>query len=77
MTPAVPKYIDSGSGLKFAPGLLSVGHEKAPMAKPGYVTQRFLLSVWLFPRKEPAFVACSPTVAFPWFHAIRNSLRLL
>ena len=45
--------------------------------KPGYVTQRFLLSALLFPGGGPAFVARSPTVAFPWLHAIRSSLRLL
>ena len=46
--------------------------ERAPMLKPGCVTQRFLLSIFLFPGGELSVVVRLPTVFFRWFDVIQN-----
>ena len=50
--------------------------EEALMLKPGCVTQRFLLSIFLSPGGELSVVVRLPTVFFRWFDAIQNHLPL-
>ncbi|RVW99547.1 E3 ubiquitin-protein ligase MIB2 [Vitis vinifera] len=60
-----------GQALSLLIGLLSADTRKVLSMKPGCVTQRFLLSVSLFPGGKPAFVARSPTVSFRWLRAFK------
>nr|CAN78252.1 hypothetical protein VITISV_031953 [Vitis vinifera] len=59
-----------------ANGPLNADVEEALMLKPGCVTQRFLLSIFLSPGGELSVVVRSPTVFFRWFDAIQNHLPL-
>ncbi|RVW59092.1 hypothetical protein CK203_113310 [Vitis vinifera] len=52
MAPAVPGYIDSGSGLEFATWPLNADDGEAPSTKPGCVVPRFLLLTFLSPGGE-------------------------
>ena len=53
-------------------GLLNADVEEVLMLKPRYVTQRFLLSIFLSPGGEPLAVFRLPTVSFRWLGAIQN-----
>ena len=53
-------------------GPSNVDVEEALMLKPGCVTQRFLLSIFLSPRGELSAVFRLPTVSFRWLGAIQN-----
>ena len=57
-------------------GLLNADVKEALMLKPGCVTQRFLLSIFLSPGGELSVVVRLPTVFFRWFDAIQNYLPL-
>ena len=57
-------------------GPSNVEVEEALMLKPGCVTQRFLLSIFLSPGGELSVVVRLPTVFFRWFDAIQNHLPL-
>ena len=52
--------------------LLNANVEEALMLKPGCVTQRFLLSIFLSPGGELSTVFRLPTVSFRWLGAIQN-----
>ena len=53
-------------------GPLNAVVEEALILKPGCVTQRFLLSIFLSPGGEPLAVFRLPTVSFRWLGAIQN-----
>ena len=53
-------------------GPSNVDVEGAPMLKPGCVTQRFLLSIFLSPGGELSAAFRLPTVFFRWLGAIQN-----
>ena len=53
-------------------GPSNVDVEEALMLKPGCVTQRFLLSIFLSPGGELSAVFRLPTVSFRWLDAIQN-----
>ena len=53
-------------------GLLNADVEETLMLKPGYVIQRFLLSIFLSPGGELLVVVRLPTVFFRWFDTIQN-----
>ena len=53
-------------------GPSNVDVEEALMLKPGCVTQRFLLSIFLSPRGELSAVFRLPTVSFRWLGTIQN-----
>ena len=57
-------------------GPSNVDVEEALMLKPGCVTQRFLLSIFLSPEGELSIVVRLPTVFFRWSDAIQNHLPL-
>ena len=46
--------------------------EGPPMLKPGCITQRFLLSIFLSPGGELSAVFRLPTVSFRWLGATQN-----
>ena len=46
--------------------------EETLMLRPGCVTQRFLLSIFLSPGGELPVVFLLPTVSFRWLGAIQN-----
>ena len=53
-------------------GFLNADVEEALMLRPGCVTQRFLLSIFLSPGGELLVVVRLPTVFFRWFDTIQN-----
>ena len=57
-------------------GFLNADVEEALMLRPGCVTQRFLLSIFMSPGGELSVVVRLPTVFFQWFDAIQNHLPL-
>ena len=57
-------------------GPSNVDVEEALMLKPGCVTQRFLLSIFLSPGGELSAAFRLPTVSFRWSDAIQNHLPL-
>ena len=58
-------------------GPLNADVKEAPMLRPGCVTQRFLLSIFLSPRGELSAAFRLPTVSFRWLGAIQDYLPLL
>ena len=53
-------------------GPLNTDVKEAPMLRPGCVTQRFLLSIFLSPGGELSAAFRLPTVFFRWLGAIQN-----
>ncbi|RVW33118.1 hypothetical protein CK203_111169 [Vitis vinifera] len=76
MAPAVPGYIDSGSGLEFATWPLNADDGEAPSMKPGCVAPRFLLLTFLSPGGELAVVVRLPTVFFRWLAPFKDFFSL-
>ena len=67
--------LDEALSLLLGPSNADV--EEALMLKPGCVTQRFLLSIFLSPEGELSVVVRLPTVFFRWFDAIQIIFHLL
>ena len=55
-------------------GSLNADVEEALMLKPGCVTQRFLISIFLSPGGELLVVVRLPTVSFRWLDDIQDYL---
>ena len=62
--------LDEALSLLLSPSNVDV--EEALMLKPGCVTQRFLLSIFLSPGGELLAVFRLPTVSFRWLGATQN-----
>ena len=59
-----------GQALSLLPDLLNANDGEAPLMKPIFATQRFLLLILLSPGGELTVVARSPTVFSQWLGAI-------
>ena len=70
----IPVLVDA---LSLLLGPLNADVEETLMLRPGCVTQRFLLSIFLSPGGELPVVFLLPTVSFRWLGAIQNYLPLL